>query len=353
MINARKGIWSGLVGVVVIALCLGLTAMPASAKKLIKLAHVDTDDPTISSDHAFSVVFKNLVESGTNGEIEVKIYPASVLGKERESMEMVQRGLIQGYLATTGAMATFWPLVGVLDTPFAIPNYSVAYDVFDGPFGDKLKTSIEEAVKVKCLEVTGAAGFFCFTNSKKQIRTVDDVKGIKFRTMSMPSHIAFFSSMGASAIPISWSEVFTAMQTGVVDGHHNPLGQIIYAKIYEVQKYLTLTNHIFSTHYFIMNDAFFKGLTPEQKKVVLDAARVAKVASRGIPRTYLSTDKGLPFLAKHMDVYQPTLEEQKTFANVAIPAMQKWVKENLGEEGAALQDDFLKSIADSVKKLGY
>ena len=353
MIRKRNGIWFALFVVITIVLCLGLTVMPASAKKLIKLAHVDTDDPTIAADHAFSVVFKNLVESGTNGEVEVQIFPASVLGKERESMEMLQRGLIQGYLATTGAMATFWPLVGVLDTPFAIPNYSVAYDVFDGPFAERLKKSVEEKVKVRCLEITDAAGFFCFTNSKKKIRTVDDVKGLKFRTMAMPSHIAFFKAMGASAIPISWSEVFTAMQTGVIDGHHNPLGQIIYAKIYEVQKYLTLTNHIFSTHFFIMNAAFFNGLTPDEKAVVIDAARVAKVASRGIPRTYLSTEKGLPFLSKHMDVYQPTPKEQKTFAKVAIPAMQQWVKENLKQEGVDLQNGFLKAIADSTKKLGY
>lgn len=352
-IAKRSEIWFGLMGMMVFVLCLGLTVLPASAKKIIKIGHIDSDDPFIAADQAFSVVFKNLVESGTNGEIEVQIFPASVLGKERESMEMLQKGLIQGYLASTGAMATFWPLVGVLDTPFAIPNYSVAYDVFDGKFGDKLKQSVENKVKVRCLEITDAAGFFCFTNNKKQIKTVDDVKGIKFRTMAMPSHIAFFKAMGATAIPIAWSEVFTAMQTGVVDGHHNPLGQIIYAKIYEVQKYLSLTNHIFSTHYFMINDEFFKGLTPEEKKVVLDAARVAKVAGRGITRTYLSTDKGLPFLAKHMEVYQPSPKERETFAKVAIPAMKQWVKENLKEEGVAYQNDFLKAIAESTKKLGY
>ena len=139
--------------------------------------------------------------------------------------------------------------------------------------------------------------------------------------------------MGAFAIPIAWSEVFTSLQTGVVDGQHNPLGQIIHGKIYEVQKYLSLTNHIFSTHWFLMNEDFFKGLTPDEKKVVIDAARVAKTASRGITRVYLSTDKGLPFLMKQMEVYQPSSKERETFAKVAIPAMQQWVKENLKDEG--------------------
>jgi TRAP-type transport system periplasmic protein len=352
-IAKRSGIWVALMGIMVIVLCLGLTVLPASAKKIIKIGHIDPDDPFLSPDQAASVVFKSMVESGTNGEIEVQIFPASVLGKERESMEQLQKGLIQAYIASAGAMATFWPMVGVLDTPFAIPNYSVAYDVFDGKFGDKLKKSILDKAKVRCLEVTDAAGFFSFTNSKKQVKTVDDLKGVKYRTMSLPSHIAFFKAMGASAIPIAWSEVFTSLQTGVVDGQHNPLGQIISGKIYEVQKYLSLTNHIFSTHWFLMNEDFFKGLTPDEKKVVLDAAQVAKVASRGITRVYLSTDKGLPFLAKKMEVYQPSAKERETFAKVAIPAMKQWVKENLKDEGVALQNDFLKTIADSSKRLGY
>jgi tripartite ATP-independent transporter DctP family solute receptor len=332
---------------------LTLTVMPVSAKKIIKIGHVDPEDPFLSPDHAASVVFKNMVESGTNGEIEVQIFPASVLGKERESMEQLQKGLIQGYIATAGAMATFWPLIGVLDTPFAFPNYSVAYDVFDGRFGEKCKQSILEKAKVRCLEVTDAAGFFSFTNNKKQIKTVDDMKGIKFRSMALPSHIAFFKAMGASAIPIAWAEVFTSLQTGVVDGQHNPLGQIIHGKLYEVQKYLSLTNHIFSTHWFLINEDFFKALSPEEMKVVTDAARVAKTASRGITRIYLSTDKGLPFLAKQMQVYMPTPKERETFAKVTIPAMSQWVKENLGDTGVSFQNDFLEAIDESEKKLGY
>ena len=87
--------------------------------------------------------------------------------------------------------------------------------------------------------------------------------------------------------------------------------------------------------------------------MVIDAARVAKTASRGITRVYLSTDKGLPFLMKQMEVYQPSSKERETFAKVAIPAMQQWVKENLKDEGVKLQNDFLKTIEESTKRLGY
>ena len=328
-------------------------ASPCFAKRILKLGHIDPDDPFIAPDQAASVVFKNMVSTGTNGEIEVQIFPSSVLGKERESMEMVKNGLLQGYLASAGAMASFWPLVGILDTPFAIPNFSIAYDVFDGWFGEKLKLSFFKKTGIRCLEITDASGFFNFTNNKRQIRSVDDVKGIKFRSMALPSHIAFFKAMGASAIPISWAEVYTSLQTGVVDGQHNPLGQIIQNKIYEVQKFLSLTNHIFSTHWFLVNEEFFRSLPIEHQKIVADAALVAKIASRGITRIVASTDKGIPFLAKRMEIYQPSAKERETFAAVAVPSMRSFVNDHLGDGGVALQNDFLKAVEDSRSKLGY
>lgn len=343
----------GAIGLYLIALTLMISVNQSHGKRIFKLGHIDPDDPFLAPDQAAAVVFKNMVMTGTNGEIEVHIFPSSILGKERESMEMVKNGLLQGYLASAGAMASFWPTVGILDTPFAVPNFSVAYDVFDGWFGEKLKSSFFQKTGIRCLEITDASGFFNFTNNKRQIRSLEDVKGIKFRSMALPSHIAFFKALGASAIPISWAEVYTSLQTGVVDGQHNPLGQIIQNKIYEVQKYLSLTNHIFSTHWFLINEDFFRSLSNEQQKIVSDAALVAKVASRGITRIVASTDRGIPFLAKRMDIYQPSAKEKESFAAVVVPAMRSFVKENLGAGGVAIQNDFLKAIEESKKRLGY
>lgn len=352
MVSNFKGKRALLV-MVGVAVCLMLMITPVCAKKIFKLAHGDIEDPYLSPDAAAAIVFKSLVDSGTNGEIEVQIFPGLVLGKERELMEQLKNGLIQGNIASVGGMAPFWPLVGVLDTPFAFPNFSVAYDVMDGWFGEKLKKSILEKTGMRCLEITDANGFFNLTNSIRPIKTVADVKGIKFRTMTLPSHIAFFKSMGASAIPVSWAEIYTSLQTGVVDGQHNPLGYIISGKVHEVQKYLTLTRHILATHWFMVNEDFMKSLSEDNRKVVIDAAHVANMASRGITRIVGATDKGLPFLMKHLKVYQPTSAELKTFADVTIPAAREFIKESLGQEGVDLQGDLLKAIAESKKKLGY
>lgn len=323
------------------------------AKMVVKVAHIDPADPFMSADHAAAVVFKNMVENGTNGEIEVRLYAASQLGNERDSMSMLKTGAVQIVLSSAGGLATMYPLLGVLDTPFAIPNMSVAWDVFDGPFGDKLKASIFEKTGIRCLEVLDQGGFFHFTNNKRPVKSLADISGIKFRTMTLPSHIAFFKSMDGSAIPIAWAELYTSLQTGVVDGQHNPFAPILGSKLYEVQKYLTLSGHMWSTHWFLVNNEWYESLTVEQKQVVNDAANVAKVAGRAITKIYESSDKGFPTIAKAMEVNSLSLATKEEFAKVTIPAMTQYIKESLGEEGVALQSDYLEAIKASREKLGF
>ena len=122
--------------------------------------------------------------------------------------------------------------------------------------------------------------------------------------MTIPTHINFFRSMGASAIPIAWSEVYTSLQTGVVDGQHNPFAPILGSNLYEVQKYLTLSGHIWSTHWFLVNDQWYQSLTDAQKKVVRNAATVGKVCGRGITKIYECSDKGMTVAQKKIIVNQ-------------------------------------------------
>lgn len=339
--------------VVVLMLSLTLSVMPVSAKTTIKVAHIDPADPFMSADHSASVVFKAMVEAATNGEIEVRLYPASILGNSRDLMAMLKANQIQVFLSSVGGIGTFYPEIGVLDTPFAIPNMSVAWEVFDGWFGDKIKQNILDKTGLRCLEILDQGGFFHFTNNKRPVTSLDDMKGIKFRTMTLPSHIAFFRSMGSSAIPISWAEVYTSLQTGVADGQHNPFAPILGSKLYEVQEYLTLSGHIWSTHWFLANEQWYQSLSDEHKAIVRNAANVGKVAGRGITKIYESSDKGLPVVQKSMKINSLSPQDKEAFAAVTIPAMQEWVKENLGEEGAALQEDFLKAIKEAREKLGY
>jgi TRAP-type C4-dicarboxylate transport system substrate-binding protein len=230
---------------------------------------------------------------------------------------------------------------------------SVAWEVFDGWYGEKIKKSIYEKTGLRCLEILDQGGFFHFTNNKRPIRNLDDIRGIKFRTMTLPSHIAFFRSMEASAIPIAWAEVYTALQTGVVDGQHNPFAPILGSRLYEVQKYLTLSGHIWSTHWFLVNEQWYQSLTDDQKQIVRNAANVGKVSGRGITKIYECSDKGMAVIQKKTVVNQLSIKDKEKFGQVTIPAMKEFIKESLGEDGVAMQDDFLKAIKEARLKLKY
>lgn len=298
-----------------------------------------------------SAVFKSMVEAQSNGELKVEIYPAGQLGNERETMEQVKVGVVQSYIASAGGMASFYPLYSVLDIPFAIPDYNVAWKLFDGPFGQYLASDIEKKAGFKVLGFGEAGGFFQLTNSKRPIKTVDDMKGLKMRTMTLPSHQNLMKAYGAAATPVAWAEVYTALQTGVVDGQHNPIPIILTGKLYEVQKYLTLTNHLYSTYCWVMNKDFYEGLTDKEKSIVDGAAMTAIVAGRGLNRIIEASDKGLPALqAAGMEIYTPTPEALEQFREIGRKAAMEFIKSTYGDEGVELANKYLDSISEIVKE---
>ncbi|MCR4426716.1 MAG: DctP family TRAP transporter solute-binding subunit [Firmicutes bacterium] len=341
--------------VVVALVALVLLATPALGKTgpiVLKLSHLNAQKPFEVATAAMAQVFKTMVEENTNKGIVVELYPAGTLGNERETMEQVQAGIVQSYIASGGGMAVFYPLMSVVDIPFALPNYNVAYQVYDGPFGQMLAADIQAKTGFKVLAFGESGGFFQITNSKRPIRTPDDMKGLKFRTMTIPMHMEIMRAFGASPTPIAWAEVYTALQTGVVDGQHNPIPIIETGKLYEVQKYITLTNHLYTPYVWVMNNRFFTGLTREQQAIIVDAARTANIAGRGLNRILESSEKGLPLLSKYMEVYNPTDAELDKFRAISVDAAMKFIEKTYKQEGVNLAKAFLKAIDDARAALG-
>lgn len=331
---------------------LGLAAalaQPASATTVLKLGHINKEDPFDNPTGAMAEVFKNLVESGTNGSVQVQVFPNGQLGKDGEMLAQEQAGVTQAGIHSSGGIAAAYPMIGVLDVPFAFPNISVTYKVFDGPFGKKLSDDIQKKTGLKVLGISDSGGFYAFTNSKHQIHSPADMKGLKIRTMGLDTHKALIKSMGGQPVAIAWAEVYTALQTGVADGQMNPIPVITFGKLDEVQKYLTLTGHLFTPYVFVINNKFYEGLTPQERHVVDYAARSAVVAGRGIARIIEASDHGLPALAKKMDVYTPTVEEKEEFRKAAQPAVEKVIAEKYGKEGTEMMKAFLAAI-DQVSK---
>ena len=327
---------------------LCLAAQAQAADVTIRLAHLNPEDPFASHSGAMAAVFKSLVESNSNGHIEVQLFPNGQLGKDNEVIEQVRSGLVESTISSSGGMAQHYPLVGVFDIPFAFPNIGVASKVIttDSSFGQKFVADLEAKTGLEVLGLLDSGGFFAFTDSKHPIASVEDMDGLRIRTMTLPTHEAMISSLGGQPTPLPWAEVYTALQTGVADGQMNPVPIIAFAKFDEVQKYLSITNHLITPYIWTMNKEFLEGLSEEDQYLIKWAADVATDAGRSMSRVIEASDKGLPALAAKMEVNVVTPEEQAKFAEAAQPAVRALIEEKFGAEGAAMLEAMLTSIEE-------
>ncbi|MEN8728887.1 MAG: DctP family TRAP transporter solute-binding subunit [Desulfuromonadales bacterium] len=316
----------------------------AMAVKTIKLHHLNKDDPFDNPTGAMATVFKSLVEAGTNGSVMVQTFPSGQLGKDKDVVQQVKAGVIQSGIHSVGGFASAYPLIGVLDVPFAFPNISKTYEVFDGPFGKQLAADIDKKTGMHTLGFGDSGGFFHLTNSKRPIHSPADMEGVKIRTMGLDTHKAIITAMGGQPAAISWSEVYTALQTGVADGQMNPIPIIAFAKFQEVQKYLTLSGHIFAPYVWVMNEDFWNSLSDSEKAVVEYAAKSAIVAGRGMGRVIEASDRGLKELSKNLEVNTLTAAEKEEFRKVAVPAVKKLIVEKFGADGEELLNAFLAAV---------
>ena len=222
--------------------------------------------------------FAREVEKRTNGRYKIQNFYAGALGAERESIEGVQLGTLDLTMTSTGPVPNFVPEVAILDIPFLFRDYAHARSVLDGPIGQDLLTKFD-AKGIKAL-AWGENGFRHMTNNKHPVNTPDDLKGLKMRTMENPIHIEAYRQLGILPTPMAFTEVFTALQQGTVDGQENPLSVITAAKLEQVQKYLSLTGHVYSPALILMSKAQWDTLSPADKQAFSEAAKEAIKANR-------------------------------------------------------------------------
>jgi tripartite ATP-independent transporter DctP family solute receptor len=284
---------------------------PALAAPItIKFAHGMPPDEEEAL-HRGVVVFKKMVEQKTAGRVKVDIYPANQLGKEREQFEGVKLGTIEMCMIAEGPMAGFFSEIMVIGIPYLYANEITAWRSLDGAFGKTLFEEMRKKTGVRALGI-GENGFRNFTNRVRPIKSPDDIKGLKIRTMENPAHMAMVKAMGASPTPIAWGEVYMALQQGVVDGQENPVSVIEVAKFNEVQKYLTLDGHVYSILPILINDKFFMSLPPDIQKTIEDTTKTIVAVQRGqnVKKVY---DGVKSLQDKGMEVYSPTDKELQMF----------------------------------------
>jgi tripartite ATP-independent transporter DctP family solute receptor len=333
---------------IILVFLLTLTCSTVFAAKpiVIKLGHVGFA-VALGDDHAMALVFKETLEKMSGGAFEVKLFPAGQLGKARDLVESVQRGTLKIALTPPGPMTMFLPEIDVMAIPFAFSDPMVFYRFTEGPWVKKLKEKIREKTGMRVIGLSENGGFRNLLNSKRPIKSPADMKGLKFRTINSKAYMEIINSMGATASPIPWLELYTACQTGVVDGQQMMIEGTLTGKMYEVQKYMTLTGHIVDYTYMLVNDKWFNSLSPENQSYITKAGLLAERAGQSASRLMDAT--GLAELKKKgMEIYIPTPEERNRFKTTTQEHMIKWLKAKFGD---APIDDFLNAIADAEKSL--
>ena len=258
-----------------VATTAALPWSPASAQTAMKM------NISIAQNSHYGVAidaFAREVETRTAGRYKVQNFYAGALGAERESIEGVQLGTMDLTMTSTGPVPNFVPEVAILDIPFLFRDYAHARGVLDGPIGKEMLKKFESKGLVAL--AWGENGFRHMTNNKRPVNAPDDLKGLKMRTMENPIHIQAYKQFGILPTPMAFTEVFTALQQGTVDGQENPLSVISAGKLGQVQKYITLTGHVYSPALILMNKGKFDALSAADKQAFLDAATEAVKANR-------------------------------------------------------------------------
>lgn len=328
-----------------------LAGSAAAQSVTIVLAHEEPADATTSAAHMSAMVFKDIIETRSNGDMVVDIQAASTMGNQRERMELTQADIIQVNIAAIGGLAQFYPAINAIDLPFAFPDEIVADHVFDGPFGDMLAENIYAATDLRLLTVT-AGDFYVFTNSNREVRSPADMDGLRVRTMSVPSHLAMMNALGAAATPVPWDELYSALETGVVDAQHNPIPIVAVGNLQEVQRYATVTNHLYGADWWVTSDLFLDGLTAEQMRIFTNAVEAARTAGRGAKMGLRATQFGTAFLEENgIQVYAPTPEELSQFRDLAAPAVMSVLAEEIGDDAVALAEAMLDAVATAERTI--
>ena len=322
----------------------GIVSAFAADKYVMKIGHADSLDIYVSRKHAQLVTFKELINARSGGRIEAEVYGAGSVGGEREIVESVIAGSMQATCAS-GVIGGFYPPEMIFSIPYLFPSTTVAWKVMDGPFGQKIADGLLKKTGLRNL-VFAEVGFRNFTNNKRPIHRPEDMKGLKIRVQESPLFVNMVKGLGANPTPIAWPEVYTALQTGVVDGQENPVSVILVAKFPEVQKYLVLDGHVYGVDWFVVNDKWFQSLPKDLQALIMDCAEISRTVGRGLQQLN-SAGIGLGALKEQgMEIYSPTPEEKELFKKATQKPVIDWLKTKVDPK---LIEEALKAVETASK----
>ncbi|GEA15705.1 ABC transporter substrate-binding protein [Moorella sp. E308F] len=285
--------------------------------------------------------FEEIVEQKTNGKYDVQVYANAQLGDDVKATQDVRMGNLEMVVTSASPITGLAKDFMVFDLPFIVPSEKAADAIFDGPVGKKIASTLDS--KGLHLLAYYENGFRQLTNSVREVKSPADVKGLKIRTMENPIHLATWRALGANPTPMPFSEVFTAMQQKTIDGQENPIPTIYLQKFYEVQKYVTMTGHIYGPHIMLISEKLWESMPPEDKKIFEEAAeesaKFQRSTNREMNKNYVDELKKVG-----MTVTELTPEQLKAFQDAVQPVYKEF-EDKIGKELIA---EFKKAV-EAVK----
>lgn len=328
----------------VLATLLTGTAGVAMAQDIMLRATANSNEN--DEDYDGLVVFKNFVENASNGAIGVEIFMGTQLcAKPDECMAGVSDGTIDIYISTSGGAAGLFPYVQVLDLPYLMSDDRVAEEVLTGDFPRMLRTMAlaDSSDTIRLMSIGNTGGWRNYANTKKRVAMPADLAGLKMRTVpaDLPQMLA--TTLGAAPTPIPWPELFTSLQTGVVEGTANGITDIMSMKFTDAGvKYLTLDGHSYMGAFWWMNNERFLGLDDAQKTIILDGFAALQQATFASPKRK-EIQAYADFKAAGGEIYVPSAEEKAAFKTAVAPVFD-WFKANV-KGGPEVLDAFVAASA--------
>jgi TRAP-type transport system periplasmic protein len=325
--------------VVAMVFAIGLSSanLIAAEKQIIKISFGSSDNHPVTK--TLREFVKRLNEK-TSNRYDIRIYANATLGDDLRATEAVKAGALDSVVTSAAPISGMVKEIMIFDLPFLFSSEKVADAILKGPVAKTLEQKMAEKDLV-CI-AWYENGFRNLTNNVKSVKSPADIKGLKVRTMQNPMHLSAWRTLGANPTPMPFSEVFTALQQGVIDGEENPIPTIFDAKFNEVQKYISLTQHIYTPYLFLFSKKVFEKLPKADQKIFIEVAKGTESLNRQIVRDAAKANLD-EMSKKGMTVTLLTADQKKVFQKAMAPVWDEY-SDKIGK-------DMMKSVQTELAKV--
>ena len=286
---------------------------------------------------------KEYVEFKSGGEIEIRLF-FNTFGGSLQVTEQVKNGTLEMALTDDSVLGSFYKPMQIFQIPYLFPSSPVAWEFMRSPFVREITDDMRKATGIRTLALS-ENGFRNLTNNSREVKGPDDMKGLKMRTMQSQVYVNFMKSMGAAATPIAYPELITSLKQNVVDGQENAAATIWDGKLYEVQKFMSVNEHIYGLHFIIINDKVFQGLSSDMRQILMDGAAVhAEVANSRKAMDSLQAIQKIR--EKGTKVYVNTPSEKEAFRKQTQEPVIEYISTQVGRP---IVDKLLNAVKDVAK----